>query len=142
MRKFRCVSNWITVYLQDWRKPWLLAAHPALATEPGRGCACEPCPRHRCDFVDIVVIPLCFVSWANSCTQSEKKTLRLLWPRSRKPKTNLSEGNFMKKKIAWLFLFVMGFAAVPVFHAPAVSRVLWTFDGTQPTPEPPPYPVW
>ena len=47
----------------------------------------------------------------------------------------------MKKKIAWLFLFVMGFAVVPVFHAPAVSRVLWTFDGTQPTPEPPPYPV-
>jgi hypothetical protein len=47
----------------------------------------------------------------------------------------------MKKKIAWLFLFVMGLAAIPLSHASIAPQVLWTFDGTQPTPEPPPYSV-
>jgi hypothetical protein len=47
----------------------------------------------------------------------------------------------MKKKIVWLFLFVMALSAVPASHASIVTRVGWSPDGASPTPEPPPFPL-
>jgi hypothetical protein len=44
----------------------------------------------------------------------------------------------MKKKITWLFLFVMVLSAVPASHASIVTRAVW-FDGTSPVPDPPPW---
>ena len=47
----------------------------------------------------------------------------------------------MKKKIAWLFLFVMALAVVPASHASIVTPAMGRFDGSAPMPEPPPFPL-
>ena len=45
----------------------------------------------------------------------------------------------MKKKIAWLFPFVMALAMVPASHASIVTHGVRGFDGTAPIPDPPPW---
>jgi hypothetical protein len=47
-----------------------------------------------------------------------------------------TRGDFMKKKIAWLFLVAVALLTVPVSHASAITQTGWSIDGTQP-PQPP-----
>jgi hypothetical protein len=47
----------------------------------------------------------------------------------------------MKKTIAWLFLFALAVVAVPGCHASSVTLTNWSLDGTNPVPDPPPFPV-